>query len=280
MKRILFTLIAGMFCGIVLSQDHIIANYFAEQAKDPTFERMEITDKTFELLSKIEPKDKTEQNVISAIKKLNGVLAIHKEFEDGEGQDLFDYGIKAIEKDADYEELVSVNTEDERVLFLIREDGETVKELSLVVHTTEEFFVATLFGDIDIRNLLNLSEVIKSDRKEWFAFFNAIEAEALVFGDDKAATRDQPAANGIDISELDVRISPNPADEFVRIEATGAGDATFQLSFYSLLGEQLKTMNNVSLPYTLQVNDLPSGAYFLRLTNIDGKYRNFRIVKP
>jgi len=36
----------------------------------------------------------------------------------------------------------------------------------------------------------------------------------------------------------------------------------------------------VNLPYTLQFNDLPSGAYFIRLTNEAGVYKNFRIVKP
>ena len=280
MKRILFTLLAGMFCGVLLSQDHIIAKYFADQANDPTFEKMEIKEKTFDLLSKIEPKDKNEQNVITAIKKLNGVLAIHKELTNEDGKRLFTDGTMSIQKDKDYEELISVQTEEDRVLFLIREDEETVKELSLVVHTDHEFFVATLFGDIDITNLLNLGEVIKNDRKEWFEFFNAIESEALVFGKEEASNRDQPGVSGIDITELDVRISPNPADEFVRIEATGAQDASFQLAFYSLLGKQLKTIDKVSLPYTLGLEDLPSGAYFLRLTNVDGKYRNFRIVKP
>ncbi len=279
MKKILFTLLAGLFCGVLLSQDHVIAKYFADQANDPTFEKMEIKEKTFDLLSDIKPKDKNEQNVIAAIKKLNGVLAIHKDLDKEEGNALFSRGTKSIQTDDDYEELVTVQTEDEHVLFLIREEDKTVKELALVVNTSDEFFVATLFGDIDIANLLKLGEVIKEDRKDWFAFFDTIESEALVFGQQTTST-DNQQSKGIDITELDVRISPNPADEFVRIEAIDAVDARFQLSFYSLVGKQLRTIDEVALPYTLELSDLPSGAYFIRLTNKDGKYRNFRVVKP
>lgn len=280
MKRILFTLLAGMFCGVLLSQDHIIADYFAEQAKDPTFEKMEIKEKTFDLISKIKAKDQSEQNVITAIKKLNGVLAIHKNLDVEESRDLFNERVRDIKSDNNYEELVAIQTENEQVLFLIREEKEIVKELSLIVQSNHEFFVATLFGELDIANLLKMGKVIQKDRKDWFEFFNAVESDALVFGNKTATQSQKPGQNSMDISELDVRISPNPADKFVRIEALGAADATFDLSFYSLLGKELKTINKVALPHTLSLEDLPSGAYFIRLTNAEGKYRNFRVVKP
>ena len=64
-----------------------------------------------------------------------------------------------------------------------------------------------------------------------------------------------------------ISIYPNPSNGKVYIEAKSEINKIKDVTFYDLLGEQVKyIVNNKSSqgPYYIDLSDLPSGAYFLK----------------
>jgi len=161
---------------------------------------------------------------------------------------------------------------------MIREEEGVVKELTIDAGDKDNFFLATIYGEIDLKALSRFTEVIRENKAAWFDIFENFHSDELVFGKNKAI--DKQANKGKQGADINVNVFPNPVVDYVQLTPNGLSGTTYQLEFFSLIGEPIKNMGTVTLPYRLEVNDLPPGAYFLRLTNENGQFKNYRIVKP
>lgn len=257
------------------AQEEMISRHFSDYEKDASIEKMEVTRKSFELMSEIEVDDPDGVRVVNALQQLNGVKAIFKEHTD-EAQTLSREAVERVEADESYEELMSVRTADETVLMTVREENDEIKELSIVVGADRCFMVATLYGTIDIKELSRVLTVIRNNRKNWFQNFENVSKEDLVIS--SSAEKRTTATPKWD-KDLGIRLFPNPATEFIKLESKNGVDEAFGLAFYSLIGEQLGEAKTINLPYEIRIADLPTGTYIVRLTTADGAFKNYRVVK-
>jgi len=127
---------------------------------------------------------------------------------------------------------------------------------------------------------MQLGKNLQHNCQDWVELVEKDNTKELVFKADKIGqssilTLDQDLAKFEDI-----RVYPNVVIDKVNIQDKAAADGKYQLEFFSLLGAPIQTIEQVQLPHTMEFNDLPSGTYFIRLTNAKGGYKNFRIVKP
>ena len=261
------------------AQDNAIAKYFSDYLENPTFDKFIVSEKSFELFEEVEGQTAEEQEVLTAIADLEGILALVSE-KNGDGVALYRGAAATIAADGNYEELVTVEHKNTNVQILLREELDQIREFLLIVGDEEHFVIASLYGDIDLPNMMKFSKVLRDNSRDWFELVddgntkelvvkeNTIGKPTLTIGEQQAAQFEE------------IQVYPNVVLDKVNIQDKANLDATYQLEFFSLMGESIQTMDKVNLPYTLQFNDLPSGAYFIRLTNEAGVYKNFRIVKP
>jgi len=259
----------------ITAQENMISKHFGEYEKIQHIEKIDLDRTSFERFANIKTEDPTELRLIQAFQQLNGVKAIFLE-DDEEATAMSSEAIKIITADEFYEELMSVSTKQEKMLMTIREEASVVKELSIIVGTEQTFMIATLYGKIDLNALSTITTVLRKNGKEWFKQFQNIASEELSFGP-VLARGETPKATWDE--DLGIRIFPNPASSYLRLEAEKTTDENYKIEFYSVVGERLQVAQNVRLPHQINVSDLPTGTFVVRLTTPDGRFKNYRIQK-
>jgi len=275
MKALPLFLVFFFSLTVMTAQEEMISLHFGEYEKDQNFEKIDLDRTSFERFADIKTEDAAELRLIRAFQQLNGVKALFLE-HDAAAFDLSNAAVKTILADETYEELMSINTRQENVLMTIREEEEVVKELSIIVGADQNFMVATLYGKIDLKALSTITTILQKNGKEWFKHFQNMAAEELSFGPSVTAEKTPQATWDED---LGIRIFPNPASSFIRLEAQKATNENFKIEFYSLVGEKLEVAQNVQLPHQINLTDLPTGTFVVRLTAPDGRFKNYRILK-
>jgi len=278
MKKIMPVLLIVFLSSSLAAQDNAISKYFSDHLENPTFEKFIVSEKSFELFEDVEGETSEERQVLTAIADLEGIIAlVNEKSEDATA--LYRDAATTIAADGNYEELVTLENKNTNVQILLREELDQVREFLLIVGDKEHFVLASLYGDIDLPNILKFSKVLQKNSRDWFELVDDGNTKELVV---KENTIGKPTLT-IDDQQAqfeEIKVYPNVVLDKVNIQDNANIDATYQLEFFSLMGESIQKMDSVNLPYTLQFNDLPSGAYFIRLTNEAGVYKNFRIVKP
>jgi len=278
MKKIIPVLLIVFLGSSLAAQDNAISNYFSEYMEDPTFEKFIVSERSFELFEEAEGETAEERQVLAAIADLEGIIALHNE-KTADAAALYRHATTTIASDDNYEELVTVENKNTNVKILLREELDQIREFLLIVGDKDHFVLASLYGDIDLPNMMKFSKVLRENSKDWFELVDDGNTKELIV---KENTIGKPTLT-IDNQQAqfeEIQVYPNVVLDKVNIQDKANLDATYQLEFFSLMGESIQKMDRVNLPYTLQFNDLPSGAYFIRLTNETGIYKNYRIVKP
>ena len=113
MKKTLLFLLVMSVCNMTFAQDNFISKYFSEYENDPAFNSVKVTSKTFSLMTEIETKNEDEKRVIGAIAKLDGIKVLHQEKTEAV-EALYQEAAETMEQDGRFEELVRVQTTEER----------------------------------------------------------------------------------------------------------------------------------------------------------------------
>ncbi len=282
MKKIKPVLLLLLLSSItsLSAQDNAISKYFSDYLFDTQFEQFKVTETSFEQIANMESADFEEQQIIDAIGDLEGVLVLKNEKTKNSAA-LYEKAITTIASDENYEELVSLSHGKENFQILLREELNTIREFLLIAGGQENFIIASLYGDIDVPTVMQFSKVLRTNKvsKDWFELIEDKQTKELRFN------ANQLGATTLTIGEKnmqfkDITVFPNIVKDQVQIKDAKGNIDAYQLTFYTLLGEPIQMQDQVTLPYTLELNNLPAGAYFIRLTNLSGAYKNFRIVKP
>jgi len=91
--------------------------------------------------------------------------------------------------------------------------------------------------------------------------------------DDGGATEECETLNSQDFETLNVRFYPNPVSTRLSIEAKGV--TISEVSIYDLTGKLVKTSQNTQI----NVSELSSGAYIIRLTDDSGRVMARKLIK-
>ncbi|MBR9921318.1 MAG: DUF4252 domain-containing protein [Bacteroidetes bacterium] len=139
-----------------------ISKYFNKYVEDERFTVVYISGKMFDMFGKMEL-DLEDQEVAAlkeVVKDLEGLRILVAE-ENVEG--LFDEAINTIQT-KDYELLMQVRSADgENVQFLVKDSGDMINELLLLVGGTEEFVLMSFVGQIDLSKIGKLAEAFDDD---------------------------------------------------------------------------------------------------------------------
>ena len=164
MKKGVITTAVMMIGLAVQAQEDAISRFFEEYESDASFSNVHITARMFGLLTDLEMEDKEEQEVLEAISKLKGLKVLAKDDVDN-GKVLYREALGLLPS-REFDELMSVRDEDKDMKFMIKEKNGKVEELVMVMGGNREFFILTLFGEIDLKQVARISKAMDIDGLE------------------------------------------------------------------------------------------------------------------
>ena len=167
MKKISILLVAVLISSFTFAQDNAVVKHFSEYQKNKDFTKVSVTSKMFSLMTEIDADDPDEKELLDAMSKLKGIKAVVNEKSDN-SLDLYYNALERIAKDKSYEELMSVEDSEENIMFLVRDTGGIINELTMIVGAEKLFMVMTLYGEIDLSQIAKLSRVMNIKGMEQF----------------------------------------------------------------------------------------------------------------
>ena len=161
---IIIIALLGMTFNAAAQQD-AISRYFEKHVEDENFTVVYISAKMFEMLGKLDVnslEDEEAAAVLDVVKDMKGLRVLTTEHNPME---LYKEAIQTINT-KEYEQLMTVRTDDENVQFLIREDGNAINELLLLVGGTDEFVMVSFIGNLDLNKISKLAHTLDVDGVE------------------------------------------------------------------------------------------------------------------
>ncbi len=162
-KSILFVCMF-FFVGLsaVTAQEDAISKYFAKYVDDERFTVVYVSGKMFQMIQNmdIDLDDEEAEAILSVCKNLKGLRILTT---DSPGN-FYEEASKIINKNQ-YETLLSVREgKSENVQFLVKQNGDTLNELLLLVGgESEDFVLISFIGDIDMKEIGKLTKAFDKD---------------------------------------------------------------------------------------------------------------------
>ena len=161
MKQIFIVLIVAVASlampNQVQAQNDAISKYFDKYMDDESFTVVYISSKMFEMFAKIDPD--VDEEVKEVIRDLKGLRILVR--EEG-GLKYYKEAIKKIDFN-EYEELMTVRDDGTNVKFVVKEQGDLIKELLLIVGGDDEFVLMSFTGKIDLAKISKLAKDVEID---------------------------------------------------------------------------------------------------------------------
>lgn len=158
-----FNLVLALLLGIVgmsFGQADAIEKYFSQYQDDENFTVVYISPKMFSMVSKIAPDD-MDQDIKEVIKDLKGLRILTTEYN----TEAFYKEAKSKINTKEYEVLMTVRDEGTNVEFLVKDTGDIINELLLLVGG-DEFVMMSFVGNIDLNKIAKLANSIDIDGME------------------------------------------------------------------------------------------------------------------
>ena len=158
MKKISLVLIIGLVGSSLFAQSNAVSKHFAQYQRDTSFTKVSVTSRMFSLFADIDAEDEDQAELLEAMSKLKGIKGLINE-ESSDSKSLYFDAVETIAEDGNYEELMTVEDAQENVQFMIREEGEVIRELLMILGGNQQFIVMSLYGEIDLNSIAKLSKV-------------------------------------------------------------------------------------------------------------------------
>lgn len=145
------------FIGISNAQSDAITKYFNKYMDDEAFTVVYLSPKLFQLLGKLdihELEDGEAEAIMEVVEDLKSLRVLTTEQN---AEQYYNEAVNTINT-KDYETLLTVRDEGENVQFLIKDSGNTINELLLLVGGMDEFVMVSFVGDIDLDQISQLAK--------------------------------------------------------------------------------------------------------------------------
>lgn len=144
------------------AQNDAISKYFDQYVDDDNFTVVYITPKMFQMISKLDLKDKDARDIKEVLQDLKGLRILTTE------KNGLQYYKEAISKfkTNEYELLMTVRDKDENIRFWTKESGGIISELLMLVGGTKEFVMISFIGNIDLDKISKLANKMNVDGME------------------------------------------------------------------------------------------------------------------
>jgi hypothetical protein len=163
MKKLTILFIITAFSSAAFAQDDAISKFFDKYEEDENFTHVTITSRMFGLFANLDVEDEEDKELMDAVSKVKGLKIIGKDdIENSEADALYKEAFELI-PEKEYDELMTVRDKDTDMKFLIKEESGVITELVMVMHGDNEFFLLSLIGDIDLKQISRLSKSMDID---------------------------------------------------------------------------------------------------------------------
>ena len=139
-----------------LQQADAISRYFSQYADDEKFTSVYISNRMFSLFAKAVEDDKEDREIKQAISKLKGIRILSSD-KLNDGKKMYQEAARSLPLRG-YEELMVVKSEGQELKFLIIESGGKISELLMLSGGGKDFFLMSMIGDIDLKQISRLSK--------------------------------------------------------------------------------------------------------------------------
>lgn len=156
MKKHIILFLLFIIAGLSASaQNDAIDRYFSKYQNDKNFSVVSVSPKMFQMFSKVDWQD-VDPGVKELISNLHSFKLLSTE-SDGEK-----YYKEAVDKlhIASYDELMTVRDGNDNVKFLVKENGNTIHELLMLVGSDSEFLLLSFVGNINLDQLAKLGQAV------------------------------------------------------------------------------------------------------------------------
>jgi hypothetical protein len=153
-KILIICALFTVFTLQVFGQNSALEKFFSDYLEDPSFTVVNISPKMFKMISKLDIED-IDPEVKDLINSIEGLKVLAK--EDGDGLKYYKEAYQKIDKNQ-YEELMTVRDQDENVRIYIKDQGDIINELILLVGSKDEFVLLDIIGKIDLKTIGKLSK--------------------------------------------------------------------------------------------------------------------------
>lgn len=172
MKKLVLTLALAVFAVSANAQSSAISKYFDKYVDDPSFMHINISGKMFQMMANLDFETEEEQKLVQeSLGKITSVQVLGKE-DSVDGRKMYNEAISLVNGQG-FEELMSVREEDKDIRFMIKEKGNKIQELFMVMGGKNEFGLLSIVGDgIDINALYKLSKSIGMEGFEELEFLD------------------------------------------------------------------------------------------------------------
>jgi hypothetical protein len=140
------------------AQADAISTYFGKYMDDERFTMVYVSPKMFELVSKISS-DEMDQDVKDVLKDLKGLRILTTETN----SESFYAEAKKMIDTKQYEILMTVRDEGSNIEFLVKEKGDVIEELLLLVGGSDEFVLMSFVGNLNLKKISKLGETLDID---------------------------------------------------------------------------------------------------------------------
>jgi hypothetical protein len=144
------------------AQTDAITRYFDKYLEDEHFTVVYITPKMFQMIAKLDLKEKDAQDVKDVLKDLKGLRILQTEHNPQQHYK----EVMAQFNAAEYELLMTVRDKGENVRFWTKESGGNISELLMLVGDAKEFTLISFIGNIDLNKISKLANSTKIDGLE------------------------------------------------------------------------------------------------------------------
>lgn len=163
MKSLFLSLLTLLIAAVsVTAQEDAITKYFNKYIDDTTFTSVYISPKMFNMVSKVEIKD-MDPEVQQVIASMKGMRILHT---DKNAPKYYQEALKAISTN-EYEVLLTARDKGENVRFMVKESGDIIQELLMIVGGETDFAMISFIGNIDLKKIGKLAEALNIDNLEY-----------------------------------------------------------------------------------------------------------------
>ncbi|MEM9823903.1 MAG: DUF4252 domain-containing protein [Bacteroidota bacterium] len=164
--KYLMCLLLSCFGLTLMAQNDAINKYFERYIENEDFSMVYISPKMFNLIAKLDIDDLADRDasaVVDVLKELKGLRVLSTEEEPYQHYK----DALSIIPASEYELLLTVRDEGENVRFWMKEEGDIIKELLLLVGGEDEFVLVSFVGNIDLVKISRLARVLDIDGAEY-----------------------------------------------------------------------------------------------------------------
>ena len=161
----LFILVTGALSSF--GQNDAITKYFNKYVEDERFSAVYISPKMFNMVSKIEIEN-MEPEVQEVIRSMKGLRILHTEQNAAQ---YYNEALKSIPT-SEYELLLTARDNGENVRFMVKDNGDIVEELLMIVGGEKNFAMLSFIGNIDLKKVGKLAKVLEIDNLQYLDKLN------------------------------------------------------------------------------------------------------------